>query len=144
MRQGLPAAAQSHISGVNTTGAPRRLGLRTLLGDPAPGQGPGRGMVPPEAAEAAAYYRRQADRIGQRLASHRGELPGGWRPRGSGHLRHGPTGIVCGSRHWGRMISAVPVPRICRGHSVTFALEKPCVAACGQPLSPHSPFPPSL
>ncbi|GLC36530.1 hypothetical protein PLESTB_000158400 [Pleodorina starrii] len=71
----LPSAAQSHISHVNATGAPRRLGLRSLLGevvDRAPGAGGGvTSGLPRDQAEAADYYRRQVDRIGQRMAAHR-------------------------------------------------------------------------
>ncbi|GIL90370.1 hypothetical protein Vretimale_18240 [Volvox reticuliferus] len=65
----LPSAAQSHISHVNSTGAPHRLGLRTLLGEVA--GGPSSSTLSPEQADATAYYRRQVDRIGKRLASHK-------------------------------------------------------------------------
>ncbi|EFJ51411.1 hypothetical protein VOLCADRAFT_87666 [Volvox carteri f. nagariensis] len=80
----LPLAAQTHVSHVNTLGAPRRLGLRALLGEVvdkswAAGGSGGDGTVsgpstlprdqPHEGA--TAYYRRQVDRIGQRLAGHR-------------------------------------------------------------------------
>ncbi|KAG2432036.1 hypothetical protein HYH02_013106 [Chlamydomonas schloesseri] len=67
---GLPAGAQSHISNVNATGASRRLGLRAVLGGGAAG-----GQLPEgvseHQAEAAGHYRRQVDRISQRIAGHR-------------------------------------------------------------------------
>ncbi|GIL62541.1 hypothetical protein Vafri_16633 [Volvox africanus] len=68
----LPTAAQSHISNVNATRLPHRpdhLGLRTLLG--AVADGPSNITIPPEQADAAAYYRRQVGLIGKRLAAHR-------------------------------------------------------------------------
>eukprot|EP00198_Chlamydomonas_reinhardtii_P001917 XP_001691253.1 predicted protein [Chlamydomonas reinhardtii] len=64
---GLPAGAQSHISNVNATGASRRLGLRAVLG--------GHDQLPEgvseQQAEAAGHYRRQVDRISQRIAGHK-------------------------------------------------------------------------
>ncbi|KAG2428953.1 hypothetical protein HXX76_011197 [Chlamydomonas incerta] len=64
---GLPAGAQSHISNVNATGAGRRLGLRAVLG----GQEQLPEGVSEHQAEAAGHYRRQVDRISQRIAGHK-------------------------------------------------------------------------
>ncbi|KXZ46943.1 hypothetical protein GPECTOR_39g437 [Gonium pectorale] len=69
----LPAAAAHHISSVNAAGAPRHLGLRALLGDLDDKQGPpgAAGGSAADMAGATSYYRRQVDRIGQRLAGHK-------------------------------------------------------------------------
>ncbi|KAG2496985.1 hypothetical protein HYH03_004991 [Edaphochlamys debaryana] len=71
----MPEAARTQISNVNTTGASRRLGLRTILGeklgieqDSGPPVG---GAISERQADEAAYFRKQVDRIGQRIASHK-------------------------------------------------------------------------